>query len=108
MFFCAFPSHAEQDTPHTASSSAGFRDVFVQTAANGTNPKGSSPFIGDSYGASLKESLFVVETDNDSARQSLDRVSGQIDRGFASPDQTYESEHHKKSAVFSDDHSESY
>ncbi len=45
---------------------------------------------------SLKESLFVVETDEDSARQSLDRISGQIDMGFSRPEQTYESENHTK------------
>jgi hypothetical protein len=37
---------------------------------------------------------FVVETDGDSARESLDRVSGQIDIGFAGSDQSYESENH--------------
>ena len=52
--------------------------------------------IAEVYKHSLIESLFVIETDEESAQESLNRVSGNIDRGFSSPEQTYQSEHHTK------------
>ena len=38
--------------------------------------------------------VFVVETDAQSAADSLDRVSGKIDLGFSTPDQTFDSPDH--------------
>ena len=38
--------------------------------------------------------LFVVETDEESAAESLNRVSGTIDLGFAAPEYTYQSKNH--------------
>lgn len=38
--------------------------------------------------------LFVVETDEESASESLERISGEYDLGFASPSQTYDSPSH--------------
>ena len=35
--------------------------------------------------------VFVVETDAQSAAESIDRVSGKIDLGFSTPDQTFDS-----------------
>ena len=40
----------------------------------------------------LKNSSFVLETDEESASESLNRVSGNIDLGFSSPENSYESE----------------
>lgn len=42
----------------------------------------------------LGHRVFVVETDDESSSQSLDRISGQIDLGFASSEQTFESADH--------------
>ena len=39
---------------------------------------------------SLKDQAFVIETDEESAAESLNRVSGKIDLGFTTPDQEYE------------------
>ena len=39
----------------------------------------------------LKEQGFVAETDRDSVADSLNRISGSIDLGFATPEQTYKS-----------------
>lgn len=46
------------------------------------------------YVDSTQRRLFVVETDEESARSSLDRISGDIDRGFATEDYTYKSRNH--------------
>lgn len=45
----------------------------------------------------FRETLFTLETDEESASESLDRISGHIDRGYAAPEQTYQSENHKLS-----------
>ena len=49
---------------------------------------------------SLKDEAFVVETDGESATDALNRVSGEIDLGFATPDQTYQSENQTKAGPF--------
>ena len=47
------------------------------------------------------EESLVIETDEESAESSLNRVSGgDIDRGYASPDQTYQSEHHDNPGAY--------
>lgn len=46
------------------------------------------------YVDSSRRRLFIVETDEDSARSSLDRISGDIDRGFATEEYTYKSRNH--------------
>ena len=43
---------------------------------------------------SFKDETFVVETDEDSVSDSLNRISGKIDLGFSSPDQSYRSSDH--------------
>ena len=42
------------------------------------------------------DTLFVVSTDDESAAESLNRVSGEIERGISSPEQTYKSSNHTK------------
>ena len=49
---------------------------------------------------SLKDEAFVVETDDESTTDALNRVSGDIDLGFATPDQTYKSENQTKAGPF--------
>jgi hypothetical protein len=49
---------------------------------------------------SLKDDVFVVETSEEDAAESLNRISGNIDRGFSSEDYTYQSEHHYKAGPF--------
>jgi len=49
---------------------------------------------------SLAETAFSVETDEQSASESLDRISGKIDLGFADPTQTYESSDHTRPGPF--------
>ena len=51
-------------------------------------------------GESLKDNPLVLETDEQSARESLNRVSGQIDTGFASEENTYRSDNHYKPGPF--------
>jgi hypothetical protein len=43
---------------------------------------------------SLMDQVFVVETDDSDLDAGLDRISGHIDRGFASDEYVYESENH--------------
>ncbi len=52
------------------------------------------------FNKSLKDQAFVVETDEDSRSESLNRISGQIDLGFTLPDQTYESSSHYRPGPF--------
>ena len=49
---------------------------------------------------SLKDQAFVVETDEDSVSDSLDRISGQIDLGFSDPEQSYQSAGHYRPGPF--------
>jgi len=49
---------------------------------------------------SLRDEVFVVETSDEDISESLNRVSGNIDLGFTSEDQTYRSEHHYKAGPF--------
>jgi len=46
------------------------------------------------------DTLFVVATDEESAAESLNRVSGDIDLGFSSPEQTYKSTSHTKLGAY--------
>ena len=39
----------------------------------------------------LSQPLYTVETDEQSAAESLDRISGHFDNGFAPPDRVYKS-----------------
>ena len=50
---------------------------------------------------SLKDQSFVVETDDASGTESLNRIAGDIDLGFTTPDQEYHSESHGRSGPFS-------
>ena len=49
---------------------------------------------------SLKDEAFVVETSSEDATDSLNRVSGKIDLGFAAPEDTYKSTSHYKPGPF--------
>ena len=59
--------------------------------------KKSSDPLAEITGRSFTQTIYVVETDEASARESLDRISGKIDLGFSSPDQSYKSEDQTKS-----------
>ena len=49
---------------------------------------------------SLRDEVFVVESSDEDASGSLDRISGNIDLGFASQDQSYQSANHYKAGPF--------
>ncbi len=48
----------------------------------------------------LMDEAFVVETSDEDATETLDRISGDIDLGFSSKEDTYQSEHHYKAGPF--------
>ncbi len=48
-------------------------------------------------------SLFVYETDTQSAADSLNRISGEIDTGFSTGSQSYESDSHYRPGPFGRD-----
>ena len=52
------------------------------------------PKIQKSFKTSLTTNVFVIETDENTASESLDRVSGQIDKGFSAPENTFKSSDH--------------
>ena len=49
---------------------------------------------------SLKDSVFVVTADENTSSDSLNRISGHYDLGFAGPSQVYQSDHHYKPGPF--------
>ncbi len=51
---------------------------------------------------SLKDSVVVYETDENTAEDSLERISGHYDLGFSMPSQSYKAESRKK-GPFADD-----
>ncbi len=59
--------------------------LLKQPSTKETSPLDESPAFNS----------FTIETDEDSARDSLNRVSGTYDLGFSAPEQTYKSENHK-------------
>ena|SRR3989338_8858865 len=58
-------------------------------------------------GKSKVSRTFVVETDENTAAESLDRISGQIDLGFLSPKQVFQSPNHYRAGPFSREKTES-
>ncbi len=79
-----------------------------ETAASSPKMKGErhDPF---NVSRSLREGAYVVETDDDSARESLNRVSGKIDLGFLAPDpdEAYHSSSHLRPGLLGDSSRES-
>ena len=67
-------------------------------AAETVRPRDKSP--------SLMDESFVVETSEEDIDDSLNRISGNIDRGFAADEYTYKSEHQGRSGPFS--HNDTY
>lgn len=57
-------------------------------------------FITPSAYASLKNEAFVIETDEESSTDSLNRIAGDIDLGFTDPDQEYQSPDHYRPGPF--------
>ena len=49
---------------------------------------------------SLVNSVFVVETNEEIVAESLERISGKIDRGFSDPENTFKSVDHYKVGPF--------
>ena len=60
---------------------------------------GADDPLQDVHG-SLKDQAFVVETDENSQSESLNRISGQYDLGFTLPEQSYESSSHYRPGPF--------
>ncbi len=52
------------------------------------------------YSGSLKDSLYVVDSSELDPNESLNRVSGNIDRGFSGSDSSYQSASHYLSGPF--------
>ena len=55
---------------------------------------------------SLMNSTFVLETDQESAAESLERVSGDIDLGFSAPENTYKTEERPGAGPFAKEKAE--
>lgn len=54
----------------------------------------------DSPKEEAQNSSMVLETDKESAAESLNRITGQYDRGFSPPEATYQSESLKRTSPF--------
>ena len=55
---------------------------------------------------SLMNSPFVLETDQGSAAESLERISGKIDLGFSAPENTYKTEERPGAGPFAKEKAE--
>ena len=64
--------------------------------------------LDSSLDSHLRDALFIVETDENAAAESLNRISGKIDTGFSSPQQSYKSENHRKRGPLSENQSPPY
>ncbi len=76
---------------------------FVWTSAYSfetTKRETAEPSPPDNVSKRLMDERFVVETSDEDATDSLNRVAGTIDAGFASEDSTYHSVHHGRSGPF--------
>ena len=51
---------------------------------------------------SLRDHAFVVETGDEDASESLNRISGKIDLGFALPQYSYKAQHQGRQGAMSD------
>ena len=55
---------------------------------------------------SLMNSGFVMETDDQSSAESLERISGKIDTGFSAPENTYKTEERPGAGPFAKEKAE--
>ena len=67
--------------------------VFTQplSAKEGVSAENNSK---DNSKKSMANSGFVIETNEHMAAESLERISGKIDRGFSDPENTFKSDDH--------------
>ncbi len=81
-------------------SFAGF--VWVSNGLAATRPSIASSAVPreKTRGHAVEDKRLLVETDEESAAESLNRVSGDVDRGYTLPEQTYKSDHHTKPGAF--------
>jgi len=72
--------------------------IFGEDKTSISTDSGKSKKQETGSSKSLKENLmnntFVLETNDESAAESLERISGKVDMGFSSPENTYKSEDH--------------
>lgn len=59
----------------------------------------STPAAGEEK-KNFEDSAFVVETDDESAAESLDRISGHVDLGFSLPKYNFRSSDHYRPGPF--------
>ena len=73
--------------------------VFTQplSAKEGVSAENNSK---DNSKKSLANSAFVIETNEHMAAESLERISGKIDRGFSDPENTFKSDDHFRAGPF--------
>ena len=63
--------------------------LSTQACAKEEDKSQKAGSIRDFSTKNVKDTVFVVETDEESASESLDRISGKIDLGFSAPDQSF-------------------
>ena len=71
-----------------------FSTMFVAATSFGADDP-LSPYTG-----SLRDSLYVVDSSELDPNESLNRVSGNIDRGFSGSDSSYQSASHYLAGPF--------
>ena len=82
-------------------------DAVTQKDPEPSSEKSPSAEIGNTnFNKPLSMETFVVETNEDMASESLDRISGHIDTGFSAPENTYKSEDQKGIGPFAKEKAE--
>ena len=60
----------------------------------------SSDSVAADSQKSLKDSVWTIETDEKSADESINRISGEYDRGYSAPEYSFKSPDHTKAGPF--------
>ena len=88
------------------NAAPGFAEDKKPAATASGQPGETEPGASNDLKKSLMDSAFVLETDQESASESLERISGKIDMGFSAPENSYRSEEHPGAGPFAKQKSE--
>ena len=77
-----------------------FADDKKSVATVSSQPEKTGLDASNNPGKNLMNGVFVLETDQESAAESLERISGKIDTGFSDPENTFKSPDHYASGPF--------
>ncbi|GEM_PF-5285172 len=88
----------------------GANSIFADDKTSASLLAGKSQKLELDASTAPKESLmntaFVLETNDETAAESLERISGKVDMGFSAPENTYQSEERPGAGPFAKEKAE--